>query len=74
MLEGWTVLLSNDGDILAVESSDSVQVYTWNAANDGWVGKSGAITTNSTRVNPACAYSRLAMNSNGNVVIMDLFV
>lgn len=73
-LEGWTVALSQDGAVLAVETSDSVQVYTWNAANDGWIEKGGAIATRTTRVNPAGAYSRLAMNADGNTLIVELFV
>jgi hypothetical protein len=71
-LEGWTVVLSQDGAVLAVESSDSVQVYTWNAANGGWIEKGGTIATRTTRVNPASAYSRLAMDADGNTLIVDL--
>jgi len=71
--EAWTVALSQDGTAIAVEATNAVQVYQLNESMD-WVPKGSAIPTTSGRVNEGSAFTRLAMNNDATLVVVDLSV
>jgi hypothetical protein len=68
--EGWTVVLSNDGQVVAVESKDRVQVYQLDDTTT-WLQKGNSIATTSERVDTRNGFSRMAMNENGTVLLVE---
>lgn len=72
IVEGWTVILSKDGTVLAVETADSVQVYQ--EMNNEWKAIGSSIPTESIRIDQGPAFSRVAMSSDGMVLLVDLSI
>ena len=72
--QGWTVVLSKDATVLAVETADSVQVYHRVNDDGEWTPRGNSISTMFSRVDQGRAYSRLAMNHDGTVLIVDLSI
>lgn len=71
--QGWTVVLSQDGNALAIEDTDTAQVYRLDESTT-WTRMGNEIPTTFSRVNVAKAFTRLAMDNEGSTLLLDLSV